>query len=136
MSHSCGCGRSAFVASAAEQRRIAQIRSVVGKVVLLPAPPPSAEIAECYTPRSTPGDCVSIKTYKWRTQTGADRKAARVHGEVWVDTSGLFCVKGLCPAFVGSTPVKVDITHMTPAYGEKITPALAELLVPILRSFD
>lgn len=100
------------------------------KVVVLSAPPASKDVKECYTPRSQPADCVSEVTGKWYEISDAEKRAASSANGLYLDTRSLFCtVENLCPAFVGTTPVKRDMTHMTLEYSQKIEPGLRELVV-------
>jgi hypothetical protein len=100
------------------------------KVAVISAPPASKDIKECYTPRSQPADCVSEVTGKWYEISDAEKRAISAANGIYLDTRSLFCTsQNLCPAFVGDTPVKRDLTHLTREYSDKIRPALQELIV-------
>lgn len=104
-----------------------QFRSSVGKIVFLSPPPVSPLIGECYGKRgSVPGDCVGRVTRQWLGMADAERGLAESIGGAWVDARLWFCASGSCPSFVGSTPTKLDATHMVPAYGVKIAPVIQE----------
>jgi len=40
----------------------------------------------------------------------------------------LTCVSDLCPAFVGTVPVKEDRVHLTTAFALAVSPVLGDLL--------
>ena len=102
---------------------------VVGSFVVVAPPPADKDVNECYTRVSEPEDCVGVVTEQWETRATTEQGMARALGGVWLDSSPWFCVDGRCPAFAGTTPTKVDQTHMTPEYAEKIAPVLQEALV-------
>lgn len=54
---------------------------------------------------------------------------ARDVGGVYVNTQKWVCVDNRCPAFVGTTPVKLDRFHLTSPYNTLIAPAVREELV-------
>lgn len=110
------------------QRILAKI-TAPGKTVMLSAPPADVNIADCFARRgAVPADCISKVTMLWRTMADAGKGIAEAVGGVWVDSRTWFCDRQMCPAFVGVTPAKRDAAHMSPAYGEKISPVIAESL--------
>jgi peptidoglycan/LPS O-acetylase OafA/YrhL len=96
------------------------------KIVFVQGPPVDKAISECYTPSSSPSDCVGSVRQGW----GADEKklAASVENGVYVDSVPWFCIDGSCPSFVGGIPMKKDLNHMTPAYAERLGPVIRETL--------
>ena len=100
------------------------------KIVYLAAPPADKNISECYgTKSSLPTDCISRVTPSWLSIAEVTQNLAESQGGTWVDSRPSFCSdRGECPAFVGSTPTKRDVTHMTEAYAEKIRPVIEEVL--------
>ncbi|MDT0223435.1 acyltransferase family protein [Gordonia sp. AC31] len=110
------------------RKLIDQFRSATKNVVFLAAPPMEKDVATCYTRASVPADCLSKVGSAWRGRLNLEKGIAEaVDGEV-LDSSILFCTpERLCPAFVGTTPVKLDKVHMTPEYAALISPAFAEL---------
>lgn len=52
--------------------------------------------------------------------------AATADSLTFVDTRSWFCAFDRCPAFVGSTPVCADGTHLTDAYSRALGRLLAE----------
>jgi peptidoglycan/LPS O-acetylase OafA/YrhL len=105
-----------------------KFRRSTKKVVWLSAPPADKNISECYGNRSSvPADCISRVTSQWLSIADADQGVAKTLGGVWIDSRPWFCSQdGACPAFVGSTPTKHDVGHMSTAYGEKIYPVIGE----------
>lgn len=112
-----------------------KFRASTRTVVWLAAPPDDKNVAECYGSRSSvPADCISGITDDWYTISQAEQEIADEMNGVWMDSRPWFCVDGMCPSFVGSTPTKHDELHMSEAYGEKVSPAIAESLLPVLTS--
>jgi len=115
------------------QQIVGKFRPSVGKVMWLSAPPaamPGKGIDSCYGLKSSvPADCIFARTRHWDAMAATEQDVAKTMGGVWIDSSPWFCdPQGLCPPFVGSTPVKRDTAHMTQAYAEKIQPVIVETL--------
>jgi peptidoglycan/LPS O-acetylase OafA/YrhL len=104
------------------------VQPSVGKIVLLSSPPPGKDPGQCYTKGSAPEDCASPVDGYWVQQSLADQAAMKDLNGVWVDSRPWFCVDNECPAFVSTTPVKVDSVHMTTQYALKVAPAIKETL--------
>ena len=113
--------------NAAVRRELAKLHTDA-HLVFLGEPPPAADPAQCYTPGSTPGDCVSTVTSLWRSRQEALASSARAVDGTYIDPEDWFCESGYCPEFVGTTPVRKDDSHFTPDYGQLIVPAVAESL--------
>ena len=107
---------------------IQPLQSTTSQVVLLSPPPRGGTLAECFNNISSPSQCVYSPAKYWYDVRSSESEAAKTLGATYVDTLSLFCAAERCPAFAGSTPMKSDGTHMTTAYGEKVTSALRELL--------
>jgi peptidoglycan/LPS O-acetylase OafA/YrhL len=105
-----------------------KIAQSVGKIVFLAAPPSELNPKSCYTPVSSPADCSSAITSTWSNQAAAEKKLAESVGGEWIDSSEWFCLHSNCPIFVGSTPVRSDLTHMTVEYAQRIAPVIGEAL--------
>jgi peptidoglycan/LPS O-acetylase OafA/YrhL len=105
-----------------------KFRGSAKKIVFLAPSPVSPRISECYGKRgSTPADCIGRVTSKWLSMAEAEQDLAKSIGGTWVDSRPWFCSSdGMCPSFVGSTPTKLDETHMVPAYGMKFYPVMEE----------
>lgn len=98
------------------------------QVVFLPPPPPGAVLETCFTPRSVPSSCISRVSSTWTARAETEKSLAKSVQGTFVDTRPLFCVSGLCPAFVGRDVVKSDLNHLTVRYATAIAPAMYELL--------
>lgn len=99
------------------------------KVVLLAPPPIGYDLRECYgKPSSVPSDCTNGVSARWNRLAYAEQKLAADAKWAWIDSRPWFCSGRYCPAFVGTTPTRHDEEQMTPAYGSKISPVIAEAL--------
>ncbi len=99
------------------------------KVVLLAAPPMGYELQDCYGKRgSVPSDCVTGVGGRWNRLAYAERDLAAAATWTWIDSRPWFCAGRYCPAFVGTTPTRRDEEHMSPAYGSRLSPVIAESL--------
>ncbi|BDZ48207.1 hypothetical protein GCM10025867_04480 [Frondihabitans sucicola] len=107
---------------------VSRFSGSVGEVILLAAPPSGTDVTECYTPRSTPTSCAFRLPGSWTTRLAAERSVAQKLDLALVDSRSLVCASGACPAFVGTTPVRTDRSHLTLEYARKIAPSLGELL--------
>lgn len=107
---------------------IEQASDHVGQTVILAPPPVEKNPADCYSPGSTPADCVGRVGDSWNLRAVTERAVATDTGSIWVDSEPWFCVRGYCPMTVGNHVVKFDPTHITPEYGEDIAPAVREAL--------
>jgi peptidoglycan/LPS O-acetylase OafA/YrhL len=104
-----------------------KFRDSTKKIAFLAPPPGYVLISECYGKRgSAPADCIGRVNEKWLSMAEAEQVLAKSTGGTWVDSRPWFCTSGMCPSFVGSTPTKLDRTHMVPAYGVKIHPVIEE----------
>ncbi|GAA4147932.1 acyltransferase family protein [Leifsonia shinshuensis] len=110
------------------KRSIEHVASNVGKVVFLAAPPSDKDVRECYSPRTSPAECVTTVPDRWKTFGAADAKTAAAFDGVRIDSRPLFCVSDRCPAFADGIPIKFDSTHITDEYGRHIAPAVVALL--------
>lgn len=109
-------------------RIIDEFRPSTHSVVLMSAPPGEVNIKDCFGKRSNgPADCIGKVTSQWNDMAVAERTLAQSIGGAWIDSRPWFCSVGrLCPSFVGDTATKSDEFHISPAYGVKITPVIAE----------
>ena len=110
------------------RQMVDKVRNSTTKIVWLSAPPMDKNIKDCYSFRSSvPADCVSRVTSQWLSMAATEQRLAESVGGVWVDARPWFCNDyGRCPSFVGVTPTKVDVDHMTSAYGKKIFSVMGE----------
>lgn len=111
-------------------RLVDQLRGSIGKVVFVAAPPADRNPADCFGKAgSSPFDCISTVSQLWRRLADQEKRVASDIGGVWIDSRPWFCANlRFCPGFVGTTPTKHDAEHMSPAYGLKIAPVIAESL--------
>jgi hypothetical protein len=109
-------------------RILARFSGSTKKIVFLAPPPADKEISDCYGKRSsTPADCISVVKSQWSSMAESEQNIAKSIAGTWIDSRPWFCSDGrLCPSFVGSTPTKFDLAHMSPAYGQKIAPVIRE----------
>jgi peptidoglycan/LPS O-acetylase OafA/YrhL len=114
-------GTGTVAAAEAELRKI----TAKSKLVLLPGPPADKDVNDCYSKVSKPADCVSEPEPGWGS---SESKIANDLGGVYVDPRRWFCVEDRCPAFVGTTPVKLDRFHLTSAYNALIAPVVRDEL--------
>ncbi len=98
------------------------------KIVLLAAPPGSANLQECPTGINGPDDCLEGPVDTFATQVATEREVAAATGAVAIDPEPWFCIDGLCPAVVGSTAVYFDGRHITVEYAERIGAELVTAL--------
>jgi len=109
----------------AHARRVA---AAAGSVVILTPPPDDADIASCFRRGGSPVDCISRTSRTWLDRAAADREVLDEVGGTFVDLRVLTCVSDLCPAFVGTVPVKEDRVHLTTAFALAVSPVLGDLL--------
>ncbi len=103
-----------------------KVKSYVGKIVVLVAPPEVKDPHACYTPSSTPANCASPVSNDYKTWVKNSALVATELGGVAVDVTDWFCVSGFCPAFAGTVPTRWDGTHQSSAYAVKLAPVLLE----------
>jgi hypothetical protein len=114
-------GTGSVESAEAEVRKI----TVKPKLVMLPGPPADKDVNDCYSKVSTPADCVSVPGPGWGV---LESRLANDLGGVYVNSQKWFCVDARCPAFVGTTPMKLDRFHLTSPYNALIAPAVREEL--------
>ncbi|GAB3077034.1 acyltransferase family protein [Nocardioides zeae] len=108
--------------------QVEPLLDAVGHVVLLAPPPSDVNVADCWSRVSSPADCEGRVTASWEAMAAAEVALAADLDATYVDSRDWFCAEDRCPAFVGTTPVKNDLVHMTQAYQRVIEPAVAERL--------
>lgn len=104
------------------------IAASAGRLVFLSAPPAEKDPADCFSPKGSPADCVSRVSGEWLARFNLEASIAKNLSGTAINVAPLFCAQGLCPAFVGDTPARVDLNHMSIQYAQKIVPALRALL--------
>lgn len=108
---------------------VREIADHTQEVIFLSPAPTDKNPSGCYTRMSDPSDCRGAVTAQWSETARAYDDLANRMGMTFIDSREWFCVERECPIFVGTTPVKRDFTHITPAYQEKIGPVILETLV-------
>jgi hypothetical protein len=106
---------------AARSEAIGSIAGPNRKVVILTPPPAGKDPQVCATKVSTPSSCVGEIRLVWRQMHDAEAAAAKASGADFLDTSQWFCSdRGMCPAFIGTTPVRLDLLHLTATYASTL----------------
>ncbi|MFG6503099.1 acyltransferase family protein [Microbacterium sp. P05] len=99
------------------------------RVVVLPPNPRGKGLVDCYTAVASPQDCVTDPPAQYLATVAAMKQAATSADVEFVETEGWFCARSLCPAFVGTTPMTFDGTHLTGKYSRELGPLLAPVLL-------
>ncbi len=100
-------------------------------LVLLSNPPVGGEIPGCATKLTSPAACRSDIAATYGEKATAERAAAVATGGTLIDTADWFCTTaGQCPAFAGSTLMRIDDTHLTDRYATALAPLMRAALVP------
>lgn len=111
---------------------LTRLSSTGAHTVVLSAAPGGKSIQQCATRAGSPADCVK-KVSDGHDETAASNasSASAFAGKVVsVDTTAWFCsANASCPAFVGTTPVYADGTHMTDEYSKRLGPLLRAVLL-------
>ena len=100
----------------------------VNQVVYLAPPPLGADLAQCYSPVSSPQSCTVPVDDAWKAFAERFEKSA-VDGSVFLTSLPFSCADGLCPAFAGTLPTKYDAVHMTAEYSTHVAPVIRKELV-------
>jgi len=102
-------------------------------IVILSPPPIARSLPVCATAGASPRSCRSGVDQPWFSQAAADREAAAKAHVRYLDARLLFCNgANWCPAFIGTTPVRYDGTHMTKAFANVVAPHPADRPPPRL----
>ena len=92
------------------------------KIVILTAPPGSADLRSCPTALNGPADCVGSPAGTFATQVATEQRVAAETGVRAIDPEQWFCVESRCPSVVGSTAVYFDGGHITAEWARRIAP--------------
>ena len=102
-----------------------------GSVVVLASPPGGLNLQTCVTKVSKPSDCSSRITSEWGNFVEREKTVSEAAAAKYVDTRAWFCVEFAgCPAFVGTTPVRIDSAHISIQYSTSLAPVLRTALLP------
>lgn len=105
-----------------------EISASTKRIAILSSPPSGKDLRECMTNIGKPSDCVSALSDDWVLMKDAEAKVAVGPQMTHVNTSPWMCDGRYCPAFVGSTPVRVDTGHLTVEYSKRLAPLIAASL--------
>lgn len=107
---------------------VSELRKITApsQLVFLPVPPNSINPQECYTPQSSPSDCVSEQGTDWDV---IEQRVIQQAGGIELSVDDWFCFEGLCPAFSGTIPTRIEDGHMTQQYGQRLVPVIREALI-------
>ena len=108
---------------------IASAQASEARVFVLGSPPGSENLQTCVKPDATPDNCWGPSVDSGLVTT-AEADTAKSMGATYIDVVRWFCEYGHCPAFVGTTPVYADGSHLTVQYSERLSPLLAASLQP------
>lgn len=101
------------------------------KYVMLEAPPSArVEPSQCITRFSKPSDCITTVSSDYSRQTDVLQSAMESAGEkaLFVPISGLLCLEGKCPAFIGSVGTYADVNHISEPASTELAPFLRQSL--------
>jgi hypothetical protein len=108
---------------------VRRVQASGSEVVLLGAPPGSASLQECPTALNGPADCLLSPRNDFATQMAVEQEVSVDTGTRFINSEQWFCVHGLCPTFVGTTPVYADGSHITAEYARHIAPYLVAAIL-------
>ncbi|MFG6402261.1 acyltransferase family protein [Microbacterium sp. P04] len=97
---------------------------VTGRTVYLAPPPRGGALANCYSPLSSPADCLTGVDDTWHQMASVAQTFAAPTGDYVIDSRPFTCWEEACPAFAGGLPLRYDESHFTVAYSEHIAPVL------------
>jgi peptidoglycan/LPS O-acetylase OafA/YrhL len=105
----------------------------VGEIIVLGSPPVAADPRECTTRLAGPEACLMKPDTTFIDKQDAERLAVQEASSAGlpvtsVDVRDLFCSQWGCPAFIATTPVRVDDTHITESAAILVADALRSLL--------
>jgi len=104
------------------------------RVLTLSPPPGSPSLESCATAVAQPPSCLGKLSGGWLGLRALDAAAATATATDYADTHLWFCTaKGVCPSFVGSTPVRWDGAHLTSAYASSLGPEMASFIAKVMR---
>lgn len=112
---------------------VAAIAGSANRIVLLDPPPGGKNLQECATKISSPADCTAGTDNHFQQMADANQDvAAAGAGKAKVEALSVepwFCSFGKCPAFIGTTPVYADASHLTAKFSKSLAPVFSQALV-------
>lgn len=116
----------------ATESLVRQLAPSKARVVIVGSPPLGKPLLDCFTNFSKPSDCQVSLSVQYEVTSEAYSAAATATGAAYIDTRRWFCNdEGLCPAFVGTTPLKRDQIHTTRQYAGVLAPIFKDELKKI-----
>jgi peptidoglycan/LPS O-acetylase OafA/YrhL len=112
---------------AAHAARLSALPPGVPVVVLSP-PPGAKNLAECYTPFSSPADCQRGIFEDWKVLTEAEKASSESASAAYIDTLSWFCSEGACPAFAATSATYADTGHLTATRSSALAAVMSEVL--------
>ncbi|MCU1569017.1 MAG: Peptidoglycan/LPS O-acetylase OafA/YrhL, contains acyltransferase and SGNH-hydrolase domain [Pseudarthrobacter sp.] len=115
------------------ERTLHVAQGYAGSIVVLGNPPAGLDPKDCASRLQGPASCLSGQSAMHQAKAEAERQATlsfagTSDGARYIDASQFFCVDGTCPAFIGTTAVRTDATHLTTEAGVLVSVALRQLL--------
>ena len=105
------------------------LKASAERVVLLEGPPYGAGFDQCAGKGSVPADCLLTPAGPYIFMHDVEAAGSEASGVEYIPTSSWFCsLEGVCPSFVGTTPVLVDGFHLTAERSAEFAPLLAAIL--------
>lgn len=120
--------------AAGTRQTLSRLAPASGQTVLLDSPPLGRPVNECQTRFAVPDDCEAVVTAQhqqlsaMQAQVVADVAATGAPAK-HVSVTDWFCFDGYCPSFLGSRPTYADTMHVSPMYGEYVSPLLRQALL-------
>jgi peptidoglycan/LPS O-acetylase OafA/YrhL len=99
------------------------------RIVTLMAPPGAANLQECYSPVSHPGDCVGGTSAAWLQTLAVEKGATESAGGTFIDTREWFCVSGRCTSYIDDVAAYVDAFHLSRYYSERTGPVIRDAVL-------
>lgn len=118
--------------AAGSESTFATVAGATERLVVIDPPPPGKSLQECATRINSPSECVRTIPEQLTTLSRTVREAGETVSPTiaFVDSKPWFCGLGnRCPAFVGTTPMFADGSHMTAAYSSSLGPVVAEAIL-------
>jgi peptidoglycan/LPS O-acetylase OafA/YrhL len=112
---------------------VAAFAKATDRLILVDDPPQTMSLPACYTALNGPGHCVMGVTASYLQMVHAQQSAVAELGlrnVSYPTNTQWFCSSsGLCPSFIGTTPVSVDGFHLTDTMARNLAPVLRAALI-------
>jgi peptidoglycan/LPS O-acetylase OafA/YrhL len=125
---------SAPALAGAAARAYRKLDAVAGSVLVLRDNPMRPDDpVECLARNLADPSACSLRESAAVVGPASEAAAAEQAGVDYLDTRGVFCVDGLCPAVVGGVAVYRDDQHVGATYARTLAPYLSPVLARVLR---